>query len=172
MVATPNPLSIGALAKRAGVSVQAVRYYERLGLMPQTRRASGEYRKYDDAAVARLRFIRRAADLGFTLAETKDLLSLRARPGAPCKSVRVRAREKLAAIELKLAELQELRRAVAALVDACGGDTAVEHCSILAALSEPQATQPNEERIPSWPTRRPKAPPPRASRASKRASGA
>ncbi|AKU95719.1 Heavy metal resistance transcriptional regulator HmrR [Labilithrix luteola] len=169
---TSTPLSIGALAKRAGVSVQAVRYYERLGLMPQPRRASGEYRKYDETAVARLRFIRRAADLGFTLAETKDLLSLRARPGAPCKSVRARAREKLAAIEHKLAELEDLRRAVAALVDVCGGDTAVEHCSILAALSEPQVTQTDEERSPSWPTRRSKVPPPRVSRASRRANGA
>lgn len=126
--------TIGTLARRAGVGVETVRYYERIGLLPRPARASSGYRRYDGEAVARLRFVRRAAQLGFTLADTKELLALRARRGAPCRAVRARAEEKLEEIDRKLAELHELRDALALLVRTCSGDTAVEHCSILATL--------------------------------------
>ena len=160
--------TIGTLAKRAGVHVQTVRYYERIGILPKPSRAKGGYRSYRSDAVARLQFIRHAARLGFTLTETKELLALRARQGAPCRTVRTRAEEKLATIERKLAELQELRDAVALLVRTCSGNTAVEHCSILAALAEPEAQQGKSPCPPS-----PRRPAPRpASRASKRANAA
>lgn len=131
--------TIGTLAKRAGVNVQTVRYYERIGLLPQPERPQGGYRRYTGDTVARLHFIRHAASLGFTLAETRELLELRARRGTPCKTVRTRAEQKLVTIEQKLADLLELRDAVARLVQACSGNTAVDHCSILAVLDEPQA---------------------------------
>ena len=130
--------TIGTLAKRAGVNVQTVRYYERIGILPKPSRSGGGYRRYSEEAVARLRFVRHAAQLGFTLTETKELLALRARAGAPCGAVRTRAEQKLKIIEMKLQELRELRDAVAHLVRMCSGNTAVEHCSILAALSEPE----------------------------------
>jgi MerR family copper efflux transcriptional regulator len=166
------PLSIGAVARSAGVSVQAVRYYERIGLLPRPARASSGYRKYDGDTISRLRFVRRAAELGFTLAEIRELLALRARDGAPCKSVFARAEGKLQAIERKLVELTQLRDAVASLVRACSGDRAVEHCSILAALSDSTPRQPNEEGTKPWPQRQPSPAPRRASRARKRASAA
>jgi MerR family transcriptional regulator, copper efflux regulator len=151
--------TIGTLASRAGVGVETVRYYERIGLLPRTTRVKGEYRRYGDEAVARLQFVRRAAQLGFTLAETKELLALRARQGAPCRTVRTRAEEKLAAIERKLTELRELRDAVAHLVRTCSGDTAVEHCSILATLGETETTTKGNSSCPPPPRRRPARPP-------------
>ncbi|HQY65362.1 MAG: heavy metal-responsive transcriptional regulator [Myxococcales bacterium] len=161
--------TIGTLARRAAVGVQTIRYYERIGLLPQPTRAKGGYRRYGDDAVARLQFVRHATQLGFTLAETKELLALRARQGAPCGTVRRRAEEKLAAIEQKLTELRELRDAVARLVRTCSGDTAVEHCSILAALGEPDTSKKGKSACPPQP--RHPAPLP-VSRASKRVNAA
>ncbi len=130
--------AIGMLAKRADVNVQTVRYYERIGLLPQPSRTQSGYRRYTEDDLARLHFIRHAAGLGFTLTETKELLALRARRGTSCKTVRIRAEEKLRTIDQKLTELRKLRTAVARLVHMCAGDTAVEHCSILAVLAEPE----------------------------------
>jgi len=158
--------TIGTLARRAEVGVQTVRYYERIGLLPPPRRAEGGYRRYADDAVARLQFVRHAIRLGFTLAETKELLALRARQGAPCGVVRKRAEEKLAAIDQRLSELRDLRDAVRRLVRTCAGDTAVEHCSILAALGEPEITHRKKSSCPLLP-RHPVRPP--ASPASRRA---
>lgn len=177
-----NHLTIGALARLAGVGREALRYYERIGLLTTPGRPKGAYRRYGDGDVARLRFIRRAAELGFTLAETKELLALRAREGAPCASVRAKASEKLDAIERKLAELTELRDAVAALVHACRGDRAIEHCTILAALGDEEGISSHQKKDQSrnrtkestaWPQprRRPTAAT-HASRAPKRASAA
>jgi MerR family copper efflux transcriptional regulator len=135
-MADENDLTIGSLARSAGVGRETVRYYERIGLLATPGRRKGAYRRYTPGDVARLRFIRRAGELGFTLAETSELLALRAREGSPCASVRAKAKAKLTAIEQKLVELTELRDAVAALVRACRGDRAVEHCSILAALGD------------------------------------
>jgi len=129
--------TIGALAQHAEVNVETVRYYERIGLLPKPARTGRGHRRYTSEDLARLRFVRHAAGLGFTLTETNELLALRARSGAPCRAVRLRAEEKLETIERKLAELRTLRDAVARLVNACAGDTAVERCSILAALEAP-----------------------------------
>lgn len=164
-MATDETMGIGRLARASGVGVETLRYYERIGLLVQPGRRKGAYRRYGPDAVARLRFIRRAALLGFSLAETRELLALRAREGAPCAAVRAKASAKLALVEQKLAELTELRDAVAALVRACRGDKAVEHCTILAALGGEAESE--KEGASSWPTLRP-----RVSPASKRARGA
>lgn len=165
-------MGIGALARASGVGVETLRYYERIGLLAQPGRKKGAYRRYGADAIARLHFIRAAGDLGFSLAEIRELLTLRAREGAPCMAVREKAAQKLAIIEQKLTELTELRDAVSALLRACRGDRAVEHCTILAALSGADDNRPKEGR-PSWPQQRPRQPaPPRASRASRRARSA
>lgn len=163
---TDDTMGIGALARATGVGVETLRYYDRIGLLSQPGRRKGAYRRYGDDAVARLRFIRRAADLGFSLAETRELLALRAREGAPCTSVREKASQKLSVIEEKLVELTELRDAVAALVRACAGDRAVEHCTILAALAGDETVHRNRKGPPSWPQQHPR-PEPAAARASR-----
>jgi MerR family copper efflux transcriptional regulator len=131
--------TIGVLARRASVSVQAVRYYERIGLLPKPRRTPSGYRRYTDEDLARLRVIGGASSLGFSLAEIQELLALRADRGGSCSSIRARAEQKLSAIDQTIAELHRLRTAVAQLVDACDGDVAVERCAILTSLAEPEA---------------------------------
>jgi DNA-binding transcriptional MerR regulator len=127
-------ISIGNLAKRAGVSVDTVRYYERGGLIsPRTRLASG-YRRYGEVEVARLRFIRRAQALGFTLKEVKELLTL-SRQGDVSR-VRRAAQVKLADVESRIAALERVRAGLASLVVACPGHGRAADCPILNALGE------------------------------------
>lgn len=131
-------LSIGTLARRAGVSIDTVRYYERGGLLaPKTRLASG-YRRYGELEVARLRFIRRAQALGFTLKEIKQLLALsNMRDVARVKRA---AQEKLADVEERIASLERVRKGLAALVAACPGHGRAADCPILEALGEEELT--------------------------------
>jgi MerR family copper efflux transcriptional regulator len=103
-------LSIGQIASQAGVGVETVRFYEREGLIPvPARRASG-YRQYDEQTVARLRFIRRAKELGFTLNEIASLLSLRHDPQSTSGDVKREAERQIANIESKIRSLQRIRR--------------------------------------------------------------
>jgi Zn(II)-responsive transcriptional regulator len=131
-------LSIGKLAKRSGVPIDTVRYYERNGLLaPRTRLASG-YRRYGEDELARLRFIRKAQALGFTLKEIHSLLSLSAlRDVAQVKSA---AQAKLANVETRIADLQRIRDGLALLVNACPGHGRATDCPILRALSDEDAT--------------------------------
>lgn len=127
-------IGIGALAKRAGVSIDTVRYYERGGLLaPRTRLASG-YRRYSEIEVARLRFIRRAQALGFSLKEVKQLLALsNMRDVARVKRA---AQEKLADVETRIASLERVRQGLANLVAACPGHGRAADCPILQALGD------------------------------------
>jgi MerR family copper efflux transcriptional regulator len=126
-------MTIGRLAKQAGVNIDTIRYYERNGLIPEpVRRASG-YREYDVADVRRLRFILRAKELGFTLAEIGELLSLSA--DRDVRGVKRRAVERLNQVEHKIGELQRVREGLKTLIDACPGRGDLEHCPIVAALS-------------------------------------
>jgi MerR family copper efflux transcriptional regulator len=126
-------LSIGKLAKLAGVSIDTVRYYERNGLLaPSTRLASG-YRRYGDLELARLRFIRRAQKLGFSLKEINSLLSLSARRNVA--QVKRSAQAKLADVDARIADLQRVREGLAILVEACPGHGQASDCPILRALS-------------------------------------
>ena len=128
-------MTIGELAARAGVNVQTVRYYERRGLLDApTRRPSG-YREYDAGALDRLRFIRRAQELGFTLAEIDELLALRLDPHTTAASVKARAEEKIAEIDGKLRDLERIRHALTHLAGRCrGGHGPVGDCPLLEAL--------------------------------------
>ena len=127
-------MTIGSLAKQAGVNIDTIRYYERNGLLPPpTRRASG-YREYRQTDVDRLRFIARAKDLGFSLLEINELLSLSA--DRDVAGVKRRAQQRLDQIERKIRELQQVRRGLQSLIDACPGHGALERCPIVAALSK------------------------------------
>jgi MerR family transcriptional regulator, copper efflux regulator len=125
-------IGIGVLAKRAGVSVDTVRYYEKSGLLsPQARLASG-YRRYSELQLARLRFIRRAQDLGFTLKDVRELLGLsKQRDVARVKRA---AENKLKEVEQKISALQRIRAGLAELVTACPGHGQANECPILKAL--------------------------------------
>jgi len=138
---TPTPsLTIGAVAKRAGVAIDTIRYYEREGLLPEPARRASGYRSYGEAAVAQLRFIRRAKDLGFTLEEIRELLALSADRQRGVKAVKQRAQRRLAAIDQRVAELQRVRDGLAQLVASCPGHGKPEDCPILRALADDGAT--------------------------------
>lgn len=129
-----KPLTIGEVARRAEVGVETVRFYERQGLLEEPERRASGYRQYDDEAVAVLRFIRRAKELGFTLKEIKGLLALRLDASATRAEVRQQAGAKVADIEARIADLQRMRDVLAKLVKKCHGDGAASGCPILEAL--------------------------------------
>ncbi len=129
-------LSIGQLARRAEVGVETVRYYERRGLLQEPQRRQSGYRQYSEEAVSRLQFIRRAKDLGFTLREIGELLSLGHDPLAPAVDVRRRAEAKIADIEGKVRSLQRIRKALKALTSACDEHGTVGGCPLFEALSD------------------------------------
>lgn len=132
-------MKIGELAKRAQVPIDTVRYYEREGLIPPpVRRASG-YRDYLDADVDRLRFMRRAKGLGFTLHEIRELLSLTAMSAADMAALNARTQAKLQDVEDRIQSLTRIRDALQGLLTACPGHGSLDRCPILAALSEPNA---------------------------------
>lgn len=132
-------MQIGQLAKRAGVPIDTVRYYERNGILPAPERQASGYRAYDERDVERLRFLRRAKALGFTLVEIRDLLALSASRDDDMAGLKATASEKLADVERKLAELGRIRDGLSALIEACPGHGALERCPILAALAQEDA---------------------------------
>ncbi|MGN6324078.1 MAG: MerR family transcriptional regulator [Dyella sp.] len=138
---TAPSLTIGTVAKRAGVPIDTIRYYEREGLLPEPLRRASGYRSYNETAVRQLRFIRRAKDLGFTLEEIRDLMALSSDRRGGVKAVRKRAEQRLASIDARIAELMRIRQGLQQLVEACPGHGDPEHCPILRALAdeEPQA---------------------------------
>jgi len=129
-----KPLTIGALADSVGVGVETIRFYERKGLVRRPARPASGFRLYPDDAVARIRFIRQAQVLGFTLGEIGELLALRVTPGADCAAVRTRAIAKRALVQKRLVELQTIRDALDRLVAACPGRGSVAACTILEEL--------------------------------------
>lgn len=131
-----SSLTIGTVAKRVGVAIDTIRYYEREGLLPEpVRRASG-YRSYGAGTIAQLRFIRRAKDLGFTLQEIRELLALSADRQHGVKAVKQRAQRRLDALDVRIAELQRVRDGLAQLVESCPGHGKPEDCPILRALAD------------------------------------
>lgn len=130
------PLSIGQVAKQAGVGVETVRFYEREGLLEKPPRRPSGYRLYEPAVTARLRFIRAAKQLGFTLQEIRELLALRVESRARCSDVKRLAEAKIAEIEAKIATLQRMRRALRGLAKACDEGRPTSECPILEALQK------------------------------------
>ena len=127
-------LKVGEVAKRAAVNLQTIHYYEREGLLLRPPRTASNYRMYTMDAVRRVRFIKRAQELGFALSDIKELLSLRAAPGTRCGDVRQQARAKLQDIEEKIGTLQRMRRALTKLIGECSGRGPITACPILEAL--------------------------------------
>ncbi len=129
-------LTIGQLAQRAGVGVETIRFYEREGLISEPPRRPSGYRDYPLETVARIVFIRRAKDLGFTLKEINELLELRVRPRRNCGQVKQSADAKIADIDGKIASLRRMRRALKDLTKACEERTPTTECPILASLGK------------------------------------
>ncbi len=134
-------MTIGKAAKRAGTGIETIRFYERRGLITQPLKpASGGFRDYPPETVSRLRFIREAQELGFSLDEIADLLSLRADPKANCAQVQRRAEAKLAEVRRKIERLQDIGAALDRLISACPGKGALGACSILESLESGPAS--------------------------------
>lgn len=131
---TTRHITIGAVARRAGVGIDTIRYYEREGLLPAPQRRASGYRDYRPGVVERLRFIRRAKDLGFTLEEIRELLALSTDRERGVKTVKQRAEARLAEVGQRIRELQRMKRGLKQLIDACPGHGPLEHCPILRAL--------------------------------------
>ena len=129
-----KPLTIGQLAKRADVGVETVRFYEREGLLEEPDRRASGYRQYDEGVVRRLQFIRRAKELGFTLKEIKELLSLKLDPSTTCADVKGRAETKIEDIESKIRTLQRMKRALVKVTKSCSGSGPTSECPILDAI--------------------------------------
>ena len=125
-------LRIGALAKRAGVGVETVRFYERQGLILQPAKRSQGYRSYPLEVLDQIRFIRQAQALGFTLEEVAALLALRTNAGAKCTAVRARAVAKH--VDEKREQLQRIREALEKFVASCPGKGPLRACTIMQAL--------------------------------------
>lgn len=132
---SPAPLAemtIGALARSAGVGVETIRYYQRRGLLTQPARAYGTIRRYGAAESARLRFIRRAQELGFTLDEIGELLKLA--DGTDRRAIRRIARTRLAQVESRVADLQRMKRALEHVIHDCEHAPGAPRCPIIEAI--------------------------------------
>jgi len=137
-----NGMTISRAAERADVGVETIRFYERRGLIEQPQKPRhGGYRFYDDLTVERIRFIRQAQELGFSLRQIAELLSLRADPTADCSDVRMRAVSKREEVDRKIAQLRHIRAALDELIDTCPGGGALRACTIIDALDGHFATK-------------------------------
>ena len=128
-------ITISQLAKRSAVNLETIRYYERLGLLPKPLRSPSGYRLFSLDSVRRVRFIKRAQELGFSLKEIKELLALRVTPGTTSADVRKRAEAKIADIEEKVQTLRAMKKALAQLTATCCGEGSISECPILESLS-------------------------------------
>lgn len=135
-------LTIGRAASAAGVNVETVCFYERRGLIPQPRKPQDGYRLYAPDTVERIRFIRKAQEIGFSLREIEELLSLRAHPQADCADVRERAAAKIAEVGRKIAELKRVWKALEKVKASCPGHGALSGCTILEALQASGTAEP------------------------------
>lgn len=129
-------MRIGEVAKAAEVGIDAVRFYEREGLLPAPARRPSGYRDYSPDAVLDLRFIRRAKQLGFSLREVSELLSINREPDASAGDVKKLAEEKLADLEDKIRSLQRMKQALREVANSCPGSGPTSACPILRSLTE------------------------------------
>ena len=128
-----RPYTIARLAAAAGVHIETIRYYQRLRLVPQPPRPLGGIRRYSEADVDRLRFIKRAQAMGFTLVEVESLLKLQARRS--CRATRELAANKLRLVDARIRELRDLRKELAGLIADCDANTQDAKCPVLQRLA-------------------------------------
>lgn len=129
-----TPFTIGKVASVSGVGIETIRFYEREGLIPEPPRRESGYRQYSPAIIDRVRFIKRAKDLGFTLAEIKELLGLSVGPKTTCVDVKQKALEKMKEMDAKISDLKKIRKALKLLTGQCRGKGPVSECPILENL--------------------------------------
>lgn len=123
----------GDLARATGCNLETIRYYEKIGILPDPPRSVKGYRSYDDAHVRRLKFVMRSRDLGFTLEEVRGLLGLVDEQSRTCAEVQVIAEDHLTDVQAKIADLQRIERVLSDTVARCTGDAAPE-CAVIDAL--------------------------------------
>lgn len=126
--------SIGELAKRAGVNIQTIRFYEREGVLKATAKRESGYRIYNEASLKKLRFIRHAKELGFSLKEINELLNFRIKSVPRCEKVRGKAQTKLKEIQEKIMHLRQLEKTLKSLVSDCENRVVSDCCPILAKM--------------------------------------
>lgn len=124
-------MKIGEVAKRSDIGIETIRYYEREGLLLEPERRPSGYRQYDESTVERLEYIRRAKELGFTLAEIRELLELSFNAQAGCDHIRQRSEAKIADIEEKVRSLQQMKRSLGKIVERCRKKNSVEDCPLV-----------------------------------------
>jgi len=129
----PRPFTIGSLATAAGVPVETIRYYQRLKLVPEPPRPMGSIRRYTEEDAQRLRFIRRAQRMGFTLSEITSLLTLQARRS--CRFTRELAAAKLRLVDTRIRELRDLRIQLAGLIAECDANALDAKCPVIRKLT-------------------------------------
>ncbi len=127
-------LKIGEIAEQSQVNLQTIRYYEREGLLPKPPRLASGYRVFSPDAVRRVRFIKKAQELGFSLKEIKELLAIRFDPEGDCSMVRKLARAKLADIDEKMRSLEAIKKVLGKLATACPGRGPSTECPILESI--------------------------------------
>ena len=128
-------LTIGKAARLAGVGIETIRFYERKGLIEQpVKPDTGGYRRYPQKTVEKIRFIRQAQELGFSLREIDELLSLQSDPEADCSDVQKQAAVKLAEVDQKIARLRQIHKALSSLIAACPRCGPLGACSIMGAI--------------------------------------
>ncbi len=133
-------LTIGHLAQLGGVNLETIRYYERRGLLPKPPRTAAGYRQFGPEAAQRLRFIKRAQELGFSLDEIRELLSLRIRPTQNRAEIRVHAQAKIKDINRRIAALTAMKNTLHELVNQCEHCGPSGECPIVASLEEEGTT--------------------------------
>ena len=134
-------MTISKIAKEAGVGIETIRFYERKGLVDQPPKpSSGGFRIYPAEVAERIRFIRQAQELGFSLSEVQELLSLRTDPATDCADVLERAQAKLNEVNRKIALMKGIQTALQKLIKACPGQGALHLCSIIEAIEGPETT--------------------------------
>ena len=127
-------LKSSALADRSGVNLQTVRYYEREGLLPAPPRLKSGYRIFPETSVQRVHFIKRAQELGFSLSEVRELLSIQIDAAKECADVQRLAKAKIMDIEKRIRTLQSMKRVLANLTEACPGRGPLSECPILESI--------------------------------------
>ncbi len=131
--------TIGQIARTVGVGVETIRFYERRGLLPEPPRKPSGYRQYSAAALERLRFIRRAKSLGFSLVEVQELLDLHRDSARACEDVAARVHCKLDEIAARMRDLEALRGALSSLARACEARAPLQGCPLLETLGQAAA---------------------------------
>jgi len=127
-------MNIGQVAKQAGVTVEAIRFYEKQKLIAIPPRSESGYRQYPSDTIKRVRFIQHAKEAGFTLKDIGELLALRQEPGTSCTDIKLRTSKKLEEVDQKIRDLESIRNALRSMIMKCSGNGALSQCPILEEL--------------------------------------